>query len=107
MQLLFIAVVVGGAYLYAPPIGAVTSQTLQHSLAREVGGTTGSTTRNCFRRSEGVWVCGVDGKGANNVEYLLTRHGRRCWDATQVHPGRGRLPVSASACAGMRDQFRF
>ena len=108
VQLLLLAIVLGAAYLYAPPIGAISGDALQHSLARALGGTTSSTNRSCVNQSPGVWSCQVDdpGSGGTAIAYQLTRHGRRCWSAAQVNPGQGQLPPRASGCVGLRDQVR-
>jgi hypothetical protein len=108
VQLLLVTVIAGAAYLYAPPIGAISADALQHSLAREVGGATDKHDQTCVNRTSDIWRCGVDDPSAGGavVVYDLTRHGRRCWDATQVNPGQGRLPANASACVALRDQVR-
>ena len=108
VQFLLLAIVVGAALLYAPPIGAVTAKTLQHSLERESGGLTGHG-RTCERQRKGVWHCLVaapDSSGA--TAYQPTRRGRRCWDAAAIGIGSSpHLPRALSACAKLRDQLRI
>ena len=109
VQVLLVAIVVGAAYLYAPPVGAVSAEALQHSLARTAGAETSSTDHTCTPTRKSVWYCLVVDSGSPGkptIQYQLTRHGRRCWDASQVDPGRGHLRQSLSACVGMRDQIR-
>jgi len=105
---LCVAIVCGAAYLYAPPVGAVSAATLQHSLGREVGGDTGLKFE-CTNRAPGIWRCPVHDPTlpGSSILYELKRNGRRCWAAVQTDPGRGHLAVSASACAGLRDQVRL
>lgn len=108
VQVLLLAIVVGAALLHAPPIGAVTAGTLQHSLAREAGGETGHGGI-CERQRAGVWQCTVAAPGAGGItSYQLVRRGRRCWDATAVGVGSSPdLPRAVSGCAKLRDQVRI
>jgi hypothetical protein len=106
VQLLLLAIVVGAALLYAPPIGAVTAGTLQRSLEREAGGDSGKG-RTCTRQSEGVWEC-VVAAGDGGTTYQMRRRGRRCWDAAAIGVRSSPdLPHSLSGCATLRYQARI
>ena len=95
------------AYLYAPPVGAVSPETLQYSIEREAGGT--HSGASCENATAGRWVCHVDDpdprRGA--VAYVLVRHGRRCWDASHQSTRPTSLPVNVSGCAALKDQVRL
>jgi hypothetical protein len=105
---LFVLVICGAAYLYSPPVGAVSAAALQHSLAREVGGDT-SLKFECTNRAPGIWRCPVHDPAlpGSSIVYELKRDGRRCWTASQAEPGQGHLDVTAAACVGLRDQVRL
>jgi hypothetical protein len=108
VQLLLLAIVAGAALLYAPPIGAVSAETLQRSLAREVGGSTALATK-CERQAAGLYHCLVAEPGSSGgTTYQLRRRGRRCWDAVRIGlSSSAHLSQSASGCAKLRDQARI
>src|SRR5436305_10898225 len=80
VEILVVVVIVAAVYLYAPPIGAVSPEAFQYSLAREVGGAKDGKDRSCVNVRPGVWRCVVDDPAAGGIVFELTRHGRRCWD---------------------------
>ena len=108
VQLLLTAVVIGAALLYAPPIGAVSAKTLQHSLERETDGSIGHG-RTCRRQRPGYWDCLVMAQGGSGgTTYRLHRDGRRCWDAVSIGIGSSPdLPVVVSGCTRLSDQVRL
>lgn len=108
VQLLFAAVVIGAALLYAPPIGAVSAETLQHSLEREANGSIGHG-RTCGHQRPGYWDCLVMAQGGSGgTAYRLHRRGRRCWDAVSIGIGSSPdLPAAVSGCARLSDQVRL
>lgn len=105
--MLLLAIVVGAALLYAPPIGQVTDRTVQYSLAREAGGSL-TSGRDCQRRSEKILRCFV-ADDRDGADYELTRRGRRCWDAQKLQSpaASAALRNSVSGCATLRDQVRI
>src|SRR3954447_24752224 len=61
VQVLLVVIVLGAAYLYVPAIGAVSPDSLQYSLARELDGQrTIDDGNTCVRRVADIWVCNVD-----------------------------------------------
>lgn len=100
------------AYVYVPAFGPPSGNALNHSIAREVGGSVPTLgDERCLRDGEAAWNCGVYDSQASGTVWYRVAVIEGCWRA-QKRKGQGfeegpPLKRRASGCVKARDQLRL
>ncbi len=102
--LIFLAVTFVGVYLLVPLVGDLSSNSLAHSVAREVETKGGLKKASCRKQTEENFTCRVPGgSGRSAATYRVRMEDRRCYTARRTQ---GQGPRRAEGCVGLRDQLR-